>query len=240
MNPEQARELGDQLLVLITNGKPPAAYAALAPVLTGRTLFRLLDEIGRALGAADLAALDPFLQCVVDGRTMGGWVVVASALGQHLPGDLPGALARCRQTVVTAGRWYGSDILGERVPGPALCAQFEPTLALLAPWRADDNRWVRRTTGVAVHFWAKRSRGAPQLADQAARLLDFLAPLFEEREMDALKGVGWGLKTLGRCYPDLLADWLARQVRRPHRALMLRKALTYLSAEQRARVTGAA
>jgi hypothetical protein len=56
--------------------------------------------------------------------------------------------------------------------------------------------------------------------------------------MDAVKGVGWGLKTLGRYYPDLVAEWLPRQVIRRHRALMLRKALTYLSDEQRTRVTG--
>jgi hypothetical protein len=49
--------------------------------------------------------------------------------------------------------------------------------------------------------------------------------------------VGWGLKTLGRYYPDLMADWLAQQVGRRHRALMLRKALTYLSDAQRARAT---
>lgn len=59
--------------------------------------------------------------------------------------------------------------------------------------------------------------------------------MFEEWEMDAVKGVGWGLKTLGRHYPDLVADWLAQQVvhrRRCHRALMLRKATTYLSDER--------
>ena len=63
--------------------------------------------------------------------------------------------------------------------------------------------------------------------------------MFEERQMDAVKGVGWGLKTLARHYPDLVTDWLVEQVahrNRRHRALMLRKALTYLSDEQRARI----
>ena len=64
--------------------------------------------------------------------------------------------------------------------------------------------------------------------------------MFEEWEMDAVKGIGWGLKTLGRHYPDLVADWLAQQVvpgQRRHRTLMLRKPLTYLSDEQCARAT---
>ena len=65
--------------------------------------------------------------------------------------------------------------------------------------------------------------------------------MFAEWDMDAVKGVGWGLKTLGKYYPDLVADWLAQQAvqgQQRYRTLMLRKALTYLPAEQRARFTG--
>jgi 3-methyladenine DNA glycosylase AlkD len=117
---------------------------------------------------------------------------------------------------------------------------FEPSLALLALWREDANRWIRRTMGVAIHFWAKRSRGAPQYIPQAKELLAFVEPMFEEKNVDAIKGVGWGLKTLGRYYPDLLVSWLKQQIihqQRHPRALMLRKALTYLSDTQRAQVT---
>jgi hypothetical protein len=113
----------------------------------------------------------------------------------------------------------------------------------LRTWREDESAWVRRAVGVAVHFWAKRSRGAPALRPQAEALLSLLAPMFGEWEMDAVKGVGWGLKTLGRHYPELLADWLSQEIvpgQRRHRALMLRKALTYLSDEQRARAMGQA
>ena len=67
-------------------------------------------------------------------------------------------------------------------------------------------------------------------------MLDFLAPLFSERETEAVKGVGWGLKTLGRHYPDLVTDWLVEAAQRPHRALTMRKALTFLDSDQRARV----
>ena len=59
--------------------------------------------------------------------------------------------------------------------------------------------------------------------------------------MDAVKGVGWGLKTLGKYYPDLVAGWLAREIapsQRRHRTLMLRKTTTYLSDEQRDRAIG--
>ncbi len=243
MNAREASELGKRIATLVQSGRLDEAYALLAPVLAERTPFRLLDRIGEAVGAGPLPAVNGFLERIAAARTEGGWVVIGSALRRQLDRDLAGAFARCRTFVIAADIWYATDIFGERVPGPALVTDFHSALALLAPWREDANRWVRRTVGVAVHFWAKRSRGAPERADKAETLLAFLEPLFEEWDMDAVKGVGWGLKTLGRHYPDLVADWLAEQVvrrHRRHRALMLRKALTYLSDEQRARAIGGA
>jgi hypothetical protein len=53
--------------------------------------------------------------------------------------------------------------------------------------------------------------------------------MLEDRDTAAIKGVGWGLKTIGRYYPDLLVPWLRDQVavKKP-RKLMVRKAVTYL------------
>jgi len=238
MNTQEASELSQRIAALVKSGQSEAAYALLAPVLAERTPFPRLERIGRPIGAGPLDAANAFAERIAAGQTMGGWVVIGSTLrvGQQLDRDPAGAFVRCRAFVVAADAWYATDILGERVPGPALLADLAPTLARLVPWRDDANRWVRRTVGVAAHFWAKRSRG--QRAADAATLLAFPKPLFEERDADAIKGVGWGLKTLGRYYPDLLADWLAQQTQRRPRALMQRKALTYLSAEQRARAPG--
>jgi 3-methyladenine DNA glycosylase AlkD len=188
-----------------------------------------------------LETTNAFLDRIAAERTEGGWVVIGKALGQQIARDLPGAFDRCQGYVIVADVWYGTDILAERVPGPALVTYFEPALEHLRPWREDQSAWVRRAVGVAAHFWAKRSRAAQHLQPQAEALLSLLEPMFEEWEMDAAKGVGWGLKTLGKHYPDLVADWLAREVvpgERRHRTLTLRKALTYLSEEQRARAVG--
>jgi hypothetical protein len=241
MKAKEADLLGAEVAACVQAGRPEDAYALLAPVLAERTPFRLLDRAGQVVGAGPLPETMPFLDRIAGQRTEGGWVVIASALGQQLGRDQEGAFARCRAFVVEGQVWYATDILGERVPGPALVADLEPTLELIAPWREDEDRWVRRAVGVAVHFWAKRSHGAPELSRQAGGLLDFLEPMFEEWELDAAKGVGWGLKTLGRHYPDLVAGWLEQQVvghKRRHRAAVLRKATTYLSEEQRARVRG--
>ncbi len=241
MNTAEARGLGQRIATLVQSGEPRKAQTLLAPVLAERTPFRLLDLIGDAIGAGPLELVNAFVEGVAADRTEGGWVVVASALRQQLERDPLGAFVRCRDLIVAGDIWYATDILGERVPGPALLSQFEPALALLTPWREDHNRWIRRTVGVAAHFWAKRTQGRAEYGQEAERLLGFLEPMFEERDMDAVKGVGWGLKTLGRYYPALTADWLRQQVverRRPHRTLMLRKALTYLRAAERDHATG--
>jgi 3-methyladenine DNA glycosylase AlkD len=239
MRAREARELGERVATLVQTGQPDKASALLVPILAERTPFAMLGCIGEAVGAGPLDVVNAFLGRIAAAGTEGGWVVIGNALGRQLERDLTGAFARCRDFIVAGDVWYAADILAERVPGPALVAHFQPSLGLLAPWREDDNHWVRRAVGVGVHFWAKRSRGAAEYVSRSEALLVLLEPMFEEWDMDAVKGVGWGLKTLGRHYPDLVADWLVRQVidrQRRHRTLMLRKALTYLSDEQRGRV----
>ena len=243
MKAREATRLGEEMLTLVEARRLKQAYTLVAPVLARRTPFPILGRIGAAVGAGRLATVNLFLELVAEAGTEGGWVVIGSALGQQLPRDSEGAFARCRDFIVAADIWYGADILGERVPGPSLVADFERSLVLMCPWRKDVNRWVRRAVGVAVHFWAKRTRGAEERIGQARALLDFVEPMFDEWDMDAVKGVGWGLKTLGRYYPEPVADWLREQVvhrRRRHRALMLRKALAYLPEVLRARATGEA
>jgi len=70
--------------------------------------------------------------------------VIGQAMGQQLRRDLPGAFDRCRRHITASDVWYGADILGERVPGPALVSRFRPALERLAPWREDENARLRR------------------------------------------------------------------------------------------------
>ena len=160
-------------------------------------------------------------------------MVIASALKQQLSRDIEGALARGRGYITYADVWYAADTNGEGVAGEALVAYFNQTLNLLRDWREDPNPWVRRAVGLGTHFWAKRSRGKSELSGRVVQLLDFLEPMFFEWDMKIVKGVGWGLKTIGRHYPDLMASWLTVQIlpqNRSYRSIMLRKANTYLPA----------
>jgi 3-methyladenine DNA glycosylase AlkD len=198
MKTREAREMGQRLAALVQAGQPVQAHALLAPVLARRTPFAMLRHIGRPIGADSLGLVNPLLELIATGKTEGGWVVISSALEGQLERDLDGAFARCRDFIVLGDVWYAADILGEGVVGHALLALFQPSLNRLASWREDSNHWVRRAVGAGVHFWAKRSRGATEHISQAEALLAFLEPMFEERDISAAKGVGWGLKTLGR------------------------------------------
>ncbi len=240
MKAAEARELGKRIGDRVREGETEGAYVLLAPVLARRTPFPKLGRIGHAIGNGPIEKVDAFLDCIAARREEGGWVVIGAALGQWMARDMQGSFDRCLSYIVAADVWYGADILAERVPGPALVMDFDGALALLLPWREDENPWVRRAVGVAVHFWAKRSQGAPDLAPQAWRCLALLEPMIEEWNLPAAKGVGWALKTLGKHYPDLLITWLPRQLRRPHRAVMAHKALSYLSEEERQHVRAAA
>jgi 3-methyladenine DNA glycosylase AlkD len=239
MNVIEARLLGYQILAFVDSGEIKRALELLEPVLARRTPFAKLDLIGDAIGAGSVESVNRLLDAISSRSTEGGWAVIGKALCEQLDRDLTGALDQCRKHIIHADIWYGADILGERVPGPALTTHFHQALTHLASWRQDQNVWVRRSLGVAVHFWAKRSRGVVEKAAHADELLTFLKPMFGEWEMAVVKGLGWGLKTLGKYYPDLVATWLAVEVlpNSPrYRVLVLRKALTFLSEEQRAQV----
>lgn len=115
MDARTADQLGADITNLICDGRLDEACERLVPVLAARTPFRYLDRIGGAVGAGPCAAADAFLDRIAAGTTEGSWPVIGSALGQRLEHDLLGALQRCREFIVTAGVWYGADLLGTRV-----------------------------------------------------------------------------------------------------------------------------
>jgi 3-methyladenine DNA glycosylase AlkD len=230
MNTREASALGKQISTLLEAKQVEDAYEFLAPTLARKISFATLDRIGKEIGMKSSPTINNFLEHVAEKKTMGGWAIIGSALKEQLKIDLPDTLKRCRAFINRANVWYEVDILGERVPGYALMLDFKIALAEMSSWRDDPNHWVRRDVGVGVHVWTKRAKGEKRFEPQAKALLKFLEPMFEEKHIEAVKGVGWGLKTLGKFYPDVTKAWLARQVKskKNYRALMLKKAMTYL------------
>ena len=234
MNKRIATEAGKKAGQFTAETHIHKAYAVLAPILAERTPFRYLDHIGGTIAKIsphpDL--LNALLTHIAGFRTEGGWVIIGSILKSRLDNELPHVISLAESVIIEADIWYGADILAERVPGPALLIDFDNTIEKITTWSSHHNRWVRRAVGVAAHFWTKRARGDFNHNAHAQELLTLFEVMFEERNMDALKGIGWGLKTLGKYYLDLLSEWINIQINileKKPRALMTRKALTYLS-----------
>lgn len=144
------------------------------------------------------------------------------------------AFGLARSYILLGDAWYAVSTIGERVLGYGLIDHFDEALALLQEWVPEPSPWLRRAVGVAVHFFAKRVRDDPA---RIQRLLALLTPLIEERDTSALKGVGWGLKTIGRYYPDELVPFLQEELAGRHpRKLLLRKATTYLDDAHRSKL----
>lgn len=230
MNRAETRELAADCRARLTADDAQAALALLLPAVSSRTSFALLDLCGRLVAesaARSAGAFTVLLDSLAATHEIGAWPLIGSALAAaYLSHDVPHALAEARRYILQAEVWHATDAIAERVPGEALRRDFETTLALLEGWRTEPSPWLRRATGVAVHLYTKREREQPQ---RVSRLLDLLEPLLEERETSAVKGVGWGLKTIGRFYPDLLTPWLRNQLasKNPRRP-MVRKATAYL------------
>jgi 3-methyladenine DNA glycosylase AlkD len=215
---------------LIREREPEKACNILDPLAFGRTKFPILDRVGMRLGLASLeeAAFLNGLDRMISRGSVGYYVVVGSALAQRLGSNMATCLEKTAEYIVIGENWAKCDSIAERVWGQALVYDFTQAYKYLIRMRDHENRWIRRAGGVAVHYFAKRR---PASTTELRKLLVLLAPGLGEREYDAIKGIGWGFKTIGKYQPKLLAKFLKNHVKRAHPTkLMLRKATTYLPA----------
>jgi 3-methyladenine DNA glycosylase AlkD len=221
---------------LIREGNLEKTCAILDPLAFGRTKFPILDRVGTRLGQAGLkeTAFLEALDRMISRGSVGYYVIVGSALAQRLGSNMVTCLEKTAEYIIMAENWAKCDSIAERVWGKALVCNFPRAYKYLARIRDHDNRWIRRAVGVAVHYFAKRK---PTATAELRMLLVLLAPELGEREYDAIKGAGWGFKTIGKYQPQLLTKFLENHVKRVHPTkLMLKKATTYLPARTKQRL----
>jgi 3-methyladenine DNA glycosylase AlkD len=232
VNASTAGETGRSCAGLLGEKGIEKAVAFLQPALDRKTSFTLLDIMGKEIGRSGLPLDDllSFTDKLAETKAMGAYVIIASALSCLLENNLPAAMDKTREYIIQGDTWYTADNMAERVPGQALVKEFNSAVPFLHQYLKDKNPWVKRSAGVAVHFFAKRIRNEPS---KMRRLLDLLAPVYEEKDVRIIKGIGWGLKTAGRYYPYELAAFLKSQRGKKTSALMLRKAVTYLNPERK-------
>ena len=225
---QDADAIASKAEALIREGNVEKACDILDPLAFGRTKFPILDRMGTRLGEADLgnAAFLEALDRMISRRSVGYYVIVGSALAQRLGSNMATCLEKTAEYIAIGENWAKCDSIAERVWGQALVTNFPRAYKYLARMRDHDNRWIRRAIGVAVHFFAKRK---PTATAELGMLLVLLAPGLGERNRDAIKGIGWGLKTIGKYQPKLLTKFLKKALKRAHPTkLMLKKATTYL------------
>ena len=119
----------------------------------------------------------------------------------------------------------------------AMIDHYDKVRSLFQEFVSDDNHWVRRSVGVAAHFFAKRCRDSKRDDKKAADILALLTPQIGEKDIRILKGIGWGLKTLGRYYPELLVPYIKTQISSKRiSAVIIRKCVTYLDEISRSEI----
>jgi 3-methyladenine DNA glycosylase AlkD len=238
LSPQNLQLLAQQFTKHIQQNQPQAAADSLKPLLNTKCAFSKLDKLGNLIGTKAKNNTAPFLKafdCIIESQAMGGFVVVGEALATLLETDFDAVMQKSREYIIKGAAWYVCDIIGERSIGKAVVGHFEQTLPYLSGFLEDENKWVKRSAGVAVHFFAKRILDNPK---KAKMLLDVLAPHIEERQVDVVKGIGWGIKTMGRVYPEVVVPFLIEQLKAKKylSKLMMRKALKYLPPEKKTEV----
>ncbi|TSA43493.1 hypothetical protein D4R54_00590 [archaeon] len=231
-----ADSVASEAEAIIRKGDPEKACNILDPLALGRTKFPILDRMGMRLGQASLeeVALLGGLDRMISRGSVGYYVIVGSALAQRLGSNMTTCLEKTAKYIVIGENWARCDSITERVWGQALVCDFPQAYKYLIRMRDHENRWIRRAIGVAVHYFAKRK---PTATAELRMLLVLLAPELGERDYDAIKGIGWGLKTIGKYQPKLLTRLLENHVKRAHPTkLMLKKATTYLPARTKQRL----
>ncbi len=223
---------------LIHEGNLEQVHVVLDPFALARTKFPILDRIGARLGQSSLEnrALLKALDEMIPRSSIGYYVIAGSALQQRLGQDMMRCLASAASYIIIGDRWDRCDTMAERVWGEALIENFDQAYRYFAKMVSHENRWIRRAVGVAVHHYVKKKHNTEA---EMRRLLRLLAPVVGEHNRDVVKGIGWGLKTIGKYQPELLVKYLRVQTRRAHLTkLMLRKAATYLPASAKREFLG--
>jgi 3-methyladenine DNA glycosylase AlkD len=232
-----ARSTAEKLVEAINREDHEEFWSILNPVLDAKVPFPLLDEIGKLLGEAgksDSSKYFGVFDTIIASDKMGGYVIVGQALCAFLETELEASIDKATEIVTKGKTWYVCDIVGERVLGQALVNYFESAIPVLTRKTVLEDQEVRRSIGVAVHFFAKRR---PQDGERMKQLLQLLAGLVDDRRVFVVKGVGWGLKTIGKHQPKLVEDFLEKTLEsKKISKLMLRKATTYLGDAARERL----
>lgn len=230
----EIRSLAGDIIVKMPEGQ---VWTRIKPILDQKVSFVKLDLLGEEIGKAAVGMSEikrerllKLCDEIIEYDAMGGYVIVGQALNWLLATDYEKVMKKTREYIIAGDVWYVCDILGERSYGMALIKYFDQSIPWMKNFLEDENLWVKRSVGVAIHFFSKR---VPDESAKTKRLLKLVEPYMEVKQKDVVKGIGWGLKTIGKYHPDLLVDFMTRQFTagKDMSKLLIRKATEKIGAQ---------
>lgn len=235
---KEIEKITDKVSRFVINNKNNQAFKILKPILDNKVAFVKLDKIGELIGEKGKESYTKFYSFfnkLVEYNAMGSYVIVGRALVSFLDKDFAKVMKKNREYIVVGNVWYVCDIIGERSLGQALVDYFDKTLLTLKIFLKDKNKWIRRSVGVAIHFFNKRVQDNPQ---KTKKLLKLIEPYMEEKQIDVVKGIGWGLKTIGKYHSKIATDFLIKQIKEGKKlsGTIKRKALEKLDSKDRKKI----
>lgn len=235
---DQIQKLTDKITIKISGKRFEEAFQLIKPVLDQKVWFPDLDSIGLNLGQKNLdrkADLFTFLDKIVEYNAMGSYVIASKALIPFLEDSFEEVIEKTKEYIIKGDVWHVCDNTSERSLGQALVDYFDKTVPVLEKFLKSNDRWLQRAVGVAIHFFQKRRKNDLK---RSIVLLQLTEPYFEKQQRDVAKGIGWGMKTIGKHHPELLTEYLIKQLRsgRVPSKIIIRKSLTYLPVSNKERI----
>ena len=191
---------------------------------------RYLEAVEEVLRRRSIEDPDKWLMIcdeIADRQTDSAYHLSSLILGGILTQRMKECFDHSRIYLSDTTRWFSSDVYAVHVVCRGLKHDFTNAIRYLYEFANDSSVWVKRCVGIAVHHYAKSVRDMPE---RIAVILDLMKRLIGEKDVRVAKGIGWGLRSIGEFYPDLLVKFAKRNfARKKVSKLLFRVAVANLS-----------
>ena len=146
------------------------------------------------------------LDSIMQLHEVGSSVIAGKMLQLRLNKGIETAIEKACEYIIVDDVWYGCDTIAERVMGHALLTQLQKTLPILKKLSTHQNKWLVRSIGVATHYATKK--GLTKAGAEEMFLILF--SLSHITEFHTKTGVGWGVKTIAKFHPEIIAKYQSK------------------------------
>jgi 3-methyladenine DNA glycosylase AlkD len=187
-----------------TEGEDAFMHYLHTSILRKKIRFPLLEyaakELYKAIAQSEqLVTTDKIIAL----HEIGGNVLAAIILQHRLGSHFKKSIDKAAEYIITGNEWYVCDIIGERVMGYALLTMPEETIPVLRSFAGNEDKWIVRCIGVAVHYAIKKGL----LKVHVDKVFGLLLSLSSTTEFHTKKGIGWAAKTTAKFHPEIIEKY---------------------------------